>query len=193
LLRTYYYELPAAPAMLCLRCVWGFSWAREVCMARHLFYAALAVTACVLFIPRPVAANSVTYSITDIGGFAPYSVANSGQTFAGTGFVGEYGPGQVDAAGSFAHLFGLEQSFFSASNLQVDISALAGQTINSASLQFLVLDGSFSPQNVSFSSYNTTGTLSYQWAPVPLGVANAIVSGGFNSGGVTGPLQQRGT
>jgi hypothetical protein len=74
------------------------------------------------FAPYAHASPTMTYTLLDIGNFAGYSVAAVGQTFSGTGFVGEYSGNQ------FGHLFGLEGSS-SMTNAQIDLSGLSGMTI----------------------------------------------------------------
>jgi len=141
---------------------------------------------------RPAAADTVTFSLLDIGTFAGYTEANTGQTYAGSGFVGYYGP----ASGSdnnFVHLFGLESTDFSRVALEQDITSLRGATINSASLSFNLVDGSGGTQTVTATSFDAMGALGYQFAvPTSLGQTMGTVSGGGgNSLDVTGLLADR--
>jgi hypothetical protein len=98
-------------------------------------------------------ANVISYNIFDL--------SNEGQaktnTYAGQGYVGMYG---VSVGEQFNGIFGLEQSDFSRTALEVDVSALAGKTINSASLQYFINN---TAQNVQLTSFTANGTLGYFW------------------------------
>ena len=142
---------------------------------------------------RPAAADTVTFSLLDIGTFAGYTEANTGQTYAGSGFVGYYGP----ASGSdnrFVHLFGLESNDYSRVALEQDITSLSGATINSASLLFDLVDSGGGTQTVTATSFDATGALGYQFAipAAPLGQTMGTVTGnGGNSLDVTNLFADR--
>ena len=129
-------------------------------------------------------AGMVTYQIKDIGDFASYSTNNVGQTYSGTGFVGLYET-------EFAHLFGVEDTSYSRTAMQVDISGLAGKTILGASLDFRILDGSPGTQTVTATTFAANGSLGHVWTPTAIQSQNYSVSNGINSLDVTGLLQQR--
>lgn len=129
-------------------------------------------------------ANSISYVLTDINTSSDYTVANTGQTFSGNGFVGLYGS-DVSPTEQFAHLFGLELVNFSRTAIQVDVAALAGVAITSAYLTFDILDGNGSPQSVTVSSYLGDGALGYDWAPTAEASGVYSVGGGANSLDVT--------
>lgn len=100
----------------------------------------------------------LTYSIQDAGTFSGYSVANQGQGYAGSGYVGMY-------QGQFAHLFGLESVDGSRTALEVDISALSGTQIDSAILSFDILRNEGTAQWVTATSYTADGLLTHEWDP----------------------------
>ncbi len=131
-------------------------------------------------IAAPAAATTISYTITDILPSAGYTENNVGQTFAGTGFVGVY------SFNAFGHLLGLEDSF-SRVNAQVGIAALAGATINSATISFDLLDNNGGSGTLTTTAYNSSGALGYQFA-VPTadyGAVTATVSGQSNAFDVT--------
>jgi hypothetical protein len=131
-------------------------------------------------------AGVITYQLTDLGTFAGYSVADTGQTYSGTGFVGMY-------SNEFAHLFGLEQNNFSKTAMEVDISALSGMTVTSAVLSFDILDGVFATENVTLTSFGANGSLGHFWTPPSnLGSGTYAVTGhASNALDVTSFLQGR--
>jgi PEP-CTERM motif len=131
-------------------------------MMRRLWLATAFSVAAVALVSTRADAATITYVLPDIGTFADYTVGNTGQTFTGDGFVGMYNFG---GAGEFAHLFGVEFTDSSRTVSQTDISALAGATINSATVSFDLLDGSAGPQNVTVTGFAGTGTLGFTWNP----------------------------
>lgn len=135
-------------------------------------------------------ADSISYTIKDIGAFTSYRTNNVGQSYSGTGFVGLYNFG---GSGEFAHLFGIEDTAYSRTALNVDISGLAGATINSAYLNFVLKDGTSGTQNVTLTSFTADGSLEYFWnAPDNLGSSNYSVTGhSVNSLNVTSMLQNQ--
>jgi hypothetical protein len=142
--------------------------------------AALAVIAVATWAPNAKSAV-VTYQLTDLG-----NGGGTNQTFAGTGYVGMY-------QNSFTNLFGLEQSNFSKTALQADISSLIGNQIVSATLSFSLLDGSNLTQSVTATSFDADGTLGHFWVPPSnLGTQNYTVTGATtNALDVTGLLTSR--
>jgi hypothetical protein len=143
-------------------------------------------------------AGTVTYTITDAGNFGGYIDGNTADTFSGTGFVGIYPTFSTDqgtAGPSFAHLFGLENynGIYSETEMQVDVSALAGKTINSATLSYVLLNGGGGSQTVTATSWDSSGTLAYnQTLPSNLGSTNFTSNGlSPNSADVTSLLQAR--
>jgi len=142
-----------------------------------------------LFIPA-CTATTIVYPILDIATFPASYDTNVAQTFPGTGFVGMYASCfEV----SFVQLFGLESTYCSRTILQVDISALAGQTINSATLTFQLLDGgAVTDHGILATSYSADGNLAYHWDPPDnLGTASGTVNLGPNSLDVTSLLAAR--
>jgi hypothetical protein len=121
------------------------------------------------------AAATISYDILILsaGGDAPTTVYN------GTGYAGMYGSVQ-NGSDSFNGLFGVEQSDFSRTALQVDVSALTGATINSASLEVSFLDGG-SSQTIDVTAYTANGSLGYFWnAPNNLSQSSYTVLNGAN-------------
>lgn len=131
-------------------------------------------------------ATSITYDILDIADFANYSDSDLSQTWTGDGFIGMYDD-------SFVHLFGIEIEDFSRTALNVDVSALAGATITSAYLEFVLDFNSGTTQDVTVTSFDADGTLGYFWdAPTVEGSQVYSVSAiGANSLDVTALLQSR--
>jgi hypothetical protein len=150
-----------------------------------------AAAAVALLVMAPKAhADSVTYTIPDIGSFKDFSSSDTSATFSGTGFVGLYGPRVGDG---FNHLFGIELDNFSRTELNVDVSGLAGSTINSAFLSFDLKDGFADPQTVTATSFDANGALGYSFdAPSNLGTGSYPVNGlASNSLDVTSLLTDR--
>ncbi len=113
-------------------------------------------------------AGTVEYSINAL---SSYGNSDSSNTYSGDGYVGMY-------SDSFGGLFGIEESSYSRTVMQVNIAALLGKTINSAYLSFDLLDGSSGSQNVTATSFSATGILGHFWdAPDVLGQANFQVNG----------------
>lgn len=117
-------------------------------------------------------AATITYALPDVGTFAGFTDSSIADTFGGTGFAGIYStfplpPGFVrPAEPAFVHIFGLEyhEAIYSATEMQVDVSALLGATINSATLSYFVSQGT-GPQSVMATSYSTSGTLGFNMTP----------------------------
>jgi hypothetical protein len=128
----------------------------------------------------------IEYPIRDIATFTTYYELNTGQTYAGTGFVGYW-------SHDFVHLFGVEGYDHSRTALEVDIRALAGATIDSAVLSFDLLEGMAGVHNVVLTSFSAGGLLGYFWTPPDnLGTLNATVRlQPFNTVDVTNLLQNR--
>jgi hypothetical protein len=131
-------------------------------------------------------AGSTTYVLPDVGNFSDYLDSNLSDTFSGTGFVGIYPylPNDVGPAGpAFAHLWGLENynGIFSETELQVDISGLAGKTVTGATLSYVLRDGGGGSQSVKITSYTSTGLLGFNTAP-----PNDLGSVVFTSNGLAG-------
>ncbi|HBY63487.1 MAG TPA: hypothetical protein DEH78_26990 [Solibacterales bacterium] len=121
-----------------------------------------------VILPALLGAATITYVIRDLGTFPDYTSNDLAATYTGTGYVGLYGP---SGGASFVHLFGLEDAGYSMALLQVNISALIGQTIQSAILSFVTLDGQ-GAQSVKATSFDADGTLGYYVsAPSDLGSA----------------------
>jgi hypothetical protein len=123
-------------------------------------------------------ASTVSYTISDILNTPNYSVNNSGQTYAGTGFVGMY------SNSTFAHLFGLEGAF-SKTNMEVDISGLAGAHI-------VLLENYDQTGSLTITGYDATGALGYQYnAPTAAygAVSNNFAAGAQQSFNVTSLVQ----
>jgi hypothetical protein len=122
------------------------------------FLHAVALIAAIGLTATAAQAGSVTYALPDIGTFAGYSISATGQTYTGTGFVGEY------SGNTFAHLFGLEGNS-SETNAQVAIAALSGETIESAVLSYTILSNYITTGVVTITGYNSTGNLGYLFTP----------------------------
>ena len=119
--------------------------------------------------------GTITYSIMDIGTSSGYMDMDTTHTFAGTGYVGMYGPDTSNGA-AFAHFVGLEKSDLSRTELQVDTTALVGATIQSATLSFYVRSGTSLLQTLTVQSFTSNGKLAYNFdAPNILGSMTAAV------------------
>jgi len=121
-------------------------------------------------------ADVITYHINDILGSNQYTVANTGQTYAGTGYVGMY------SGNYFGHLLGLEGSS-SRTNSQVDISALAGKQVASAILSFVLYENYSNTGILSITGYNANGGLGYKfYAPTAdYGVVTGQMANGYGA------------
>jgi hypothetical protein len=118
-------------------------------------------------------AGVVTYQIKDILAGEGYQVANAGQTFAGTGFVGMY------EWNDFGHLFGLEGAY-SRTNLEVGLAGLAGKQVSSATLSFVLRENSGTGGALTITGYDANGMLGYNFnAPTAVygTVSGAIANG----------------
>lgn len=147
----------------------------------------LVLFALTLALASNCAAGQIVYTITDIGTFDTYTSTDTSQTFAGTGFEGMYNV--AEGAPAWAHLLGLENTDFSRTILQVDISGLAGMTITGATLSFQLLDGYADNHGIEATSYTADGNLTYSWdAPNDLGSVDGTVNRGANSLDVTSLL-----
>ncbi|HWB87274.1 MAG TPA: PEP-CTERM sorting domain-containing protein [Bryobacteraceae bacterium] len=132
-----------------------------------------------------------TFHIQDIGTFADYTDSNTSDTFTGTGFLGMYNA-STNGEDDWVHLFGLEETDFSRTLIQADLSSLLGDTVVSATLSFDLLDGENGPHGINVTSYDSNGTLSYMWDPTTnLGVAAGTVNNGSNSIDVTSLVSDR--
>ncbi len=130
-------------------------------------------------------ATTLNYNILEIGDFPYYTNTNISDTYSGTGFVGIY-------PDKFVHLFGIEQTAYSRTALQVDVSALAGFTINNAYLTFDLLNGSHDTQNVTFSSFDANGILGHFWNITAIDTQTSAIKGlSSNSVDVTNLLTNR--
>lgn len=137
-----------------------------------------------LFAASQANAGVVSYNLQDIGTFTDYVNSNTADTYTGTGFVGMYSSG-------FAHLLGVETNEYSRTLMQVDISALSGKSINSATLSFDLLDGSGGSQAGTLVGFNGgSGVLAYSWdAPASnYGSQQITLNSGANSLDVTSLL-----
>ena len=125
----------------------------------------------------------ITYKLTDLADFPEFSVKNEGQEFKGSGFVGLYN--EVGAGSDqFVHLFGLQKSEYSRTEMQVDLSPLAGATILGAKLTFDLRDGTATKQTAVLTAFKSDGLLRYDWeAPNELG-ALKFTSYGQSENGV---------
>ena len=131
-----------------------------------------------------VRAELLTYQIEYIGEFG--TTPNLGQVYSGTGYVGMWD-------NHFVSLLGLDKDDFTRTVLQIDISGLEGSTINSAQLDFTLLNGSSGTQTVTVTSFTADGELAYFWTPPDdLGSNTYSVTGlADNSLDVTDLLQER--
>lgn len=99
-------------------------------------------------------AGVVTYNVNDILTGNGYEVANVGQTFAGTGFVGMY------QSNEFGRLFGLEGNY-SKTNMEVGLAGLAGKQVSSATLSFVLKENNGPGGVVTVTGYDANGALGY--------------------------------
>ncbi|MDX2151071.1 MAG: PEP-CTERM sorting domain-containing protein [Bryobacteraceae bacterium] len=114
------------------------------------------------FLPVLLGAATVTYTVQNTATFSGFFDSDLSATYAGTGYVGLWGPTTPDPG--FVRVFGLEGSALSRVALQIDISALIGQTIQSAMLSFLILQNP-GEQVVTATSFEADGTLGYYFDP----------------------------
>lgn len=116
-------------------------------------------------------ASTVTYTLPDLLTSASYAQANTGQTFSGTGFVGMFSDWWTPPNGEFGHLLGLEGNF-SRTVMQVNISALKGSHIRSATLGLDLLKQQIpisSLSTITVTGFATGGALGYTFdAPAPV-------------------------
>jgi hypothetical protein len=163
----------------------------KINMNKNIIRNAIAILGLCAVATLPARAD-ITYSIQDVGTFTDYEDFNTSDTFAGTGFVGIY-PNSPGPGPAFAHLLGLENydGVFSETEMQVDISALAGATITSAILSYNLLNGGDGSEGVTATSYTTTGSLGFnQTPPNNLGSTTFTSTGlSANSVDVTALLQ----
>jgi hypothetical protein len=100
-------------------------------------------------------------------------VANSGQTFAGTGFVGMY------QWNNFGYLVGLVGGS-SRTNMEIGLAALAGKQVSSATLSFVLHENYSSDGVLTITGYDANGALGYAFnAPT---AAYGTVSGAMANG-----------
>lgn len=126
-------------------------------------------TATFAFSSLVASAQVAVFNITDLLTSQSYTDSNTAQTFNGTGFVGLYSTAG-NGSDAFAHLFGLEQSDYSRTALQVDVSSLIGLPILSATLSYDLLHGYTANQTVTATAYTSNGSLGYFWnAPSNIG------------------------
>jgi hypothetical protein len=118
-------------------------------------------------------AGVATYHIDDILTGDNYQVANVGQTFTGTGFVGMYRWNQ------FGYLFGLEGTS-SRTNMEVGLAGLAGKQVSSATLSFVLEENYYTGGVLTITGYDANGALGYAFdAPT---AAYGTVSGAMANG-----------
>lgn len=104
-------------------------------------------------------------------------------TYTGDGYVGMYG---TQVGERFNGIFGLEQDDYSRTALNVNVSALAGATINSAFLEYTVNNGA---QMINLTAFTADGMLGYFWdSPDNLLSQSYLSNGGGNSLDVTNLL-----
>lgn len=143
----------------------------------------------------PARAASYTFVLPDIGVYdagtaAPATAVDTGQTFAGDGFVGLYAAG-IYGYPAFASLFGVEQNDFSRTIAQIGIAVLDGMQVLGATLGFYLETrepfGGAGLHGVEITGYAGSGALGYAWnAPDDnYGSVNAWVDLGSNSVDVT--------
>ena len=118
-------------------------------------------------------ATTATYSVLNL--------SNEGDSIAsvynGTGYAGVYGG---TATNQFNGIFGLEYDF-SRTLIQIDISALAGATINSADLDYYLNYGT-GGTTVRATRFTADGTLEYSWnSPDNLGSVDYASTGPGNN------------
>jgi hypothetical protein len=107
-------------------------------------------------------AATTTYSLPFIGTWGGYTSTDLTQTFVGDGFIGMYESAK-NSEDQFASLFGIEETDYSRTNLQVNIAALLGRSVTSAVLSFELNVGG-SGQTALVTGYGGNGALGYQWA-----------------------------
>lgn len=118
-------------------------------------FTAIALASSLMF-AGSASADVLTYDINDIMGGTAYTIAATGVTYTGTGYLGMY------QWNEFGHLFGLEGQM-SRTNSQVDISALKNKKINSATLTFVLEENHGTGGTLSITGYNSNGTLGYRY------------------------------
>jgi hypothetical protein len=133
-------------------------------------------------------AASITYQILDL---VPGGGAATSATFNGTGFAGMHST-------SFSEFFMYETfnggAVHSRTTLQVDISALAGATISSATLSYVLTSGSAAVGELALTSWDSSGTLTYTFPNPPNVISTTSyfpVGLSANSLNVTAQLAER--
>ncbi|MCW3060713.1 MAG: hypothetical protein JWQ02_2534 [Capsulimonas sp.] len=139
----------------------------------------------------PSHAATTIYVLPDIGTFPYRTEGNLAAKYSGDGFVNYYG----DVAGiqEFSHEFSINYDYSKVS-VQVDISGLAGQNINNASVSFDLLEGYTGVKTIGVTSFaDPTGKLGYDFFSTPpvLGTTSFTTTGnlGSQSGDITALLQ----
>lgn len=112
-------------------------------MQRNLVTAA-ALAATLTAVAAPAQAADFSFELPDLASFSDWSTPEH-LTFAGTGFVGMTNDIWSGAGPSWAHALTFEPAEFGRTLMQVDLAALTGQRVVSATLSFLVLDGQEAP------------------------------------------------
>lgn len=126
-------------------------------MNRQTLIAAAAFAAC---LAQPAAAGSITYTLLDVVPDDSYTISNTGQGYDGPGYVGLYGPGGFED-NTFVNLLGMESTDYSKTLVLVDISALAGSTIDLAQLSYKLLDGAGSGGTTEIRGFAIGPQLTY--------------------------------
>lgn len=137
-------------------------------------------------LPAVPQASVVTYSLPDILTFTGYLDSNVSATYLGTGFGGMYNTTAIGQP-AWVHLLGVEDTDFSRTIMQVDISGLAGLSIASAFLSFNLSHGA-GPQDVEFTGFDGgAGALTYVWDATGINYGSVVapVAAGSNSVDVT--------
>ena len=136
-----------------------------------------------LLLSAPAWALSMTFNIEDL-----VTDTDTSATYAGTGFTGVY-------ENEYNRLFGIENDggFFSRTIIQVDISSLAGSTITSATLSFVLLDGDDGTKPARINSFDADGVIEFfNSTPASLGeVTFNSVKPGTNNVDVTSLVSDR--
>lgn len=134
-----------------------------------------ALIAAILLCSGGAQAALINYTILNIS----QEGANTSAVYAGTGYAGVYGN---TVGAQFNGIFGLEYDF-SRTLVQVDVSAISGATINSATLSFYLQNGNGNLAPVTVTRFAADGTLEYSFgSPGNLGtVAGQTAGPGANA------------
>lgn len=106
------------------------------------------------------------FALNDLADFKTFSTPDHSLTYSGTGYVGMTNDIWSGAGPSWMHGLTLEPAQFGRTLMQLDLAALAGRDIVSATLSFMLLDGQEAAgrNGVQVSGFDVIdGVMALQW------------------------------